>query len=98
MGADSVVLSSGSRGAVGASQGRLLEAIPPRIDSVCPIGSGDALAAAFVWAMREKNDFADALRWGVAAGTASAQLPGLRFASLEQTRELYAQVEVRAAG
>jgi len=97
MGAESVVLSLGSRGAVGAFQGHLLEAIPPRIDAVCPIGAGDALAAAFVWAMEEKKDFADALRWGVAAGTASARLPGLRFTSLEETRELYAQVEVRAA-
>jgi len=98
MGAEAVVLSLGSRGAVGAFQGHLWEAIPPRVDAVCPIGAGDALAAAFVWAMHEKNDFAEALRWGVAAGTASAHLPGLRFASLEQTRALYAQVEVRPAG
>lgn len=97
MGAESVVLSLGSRGAVGAYQGHTLEAIPPRIDAVCPIGAGDALAAAFVWAMQEKGDFADAVRWGVAAGTASARLPGLRFASLEETREIYAQVEVRPA-
>jgi 1-phosphofructokinase family hexose kinase len=98
MGAEAAVVSLGSRGAVGAYQGRSLEAIPPRVDAVCPIGAGDALAAAFVWAMREKGDFAEALRWGVAAGTASARLPGLRFASLEQTRAMHAEVEVRAAG
>jgi fructose-1-phosphate kinase PfkB-like protein len=31
----------------------------------------------------------------VAAGTASARLPGMAFANLEQTREIYQQVELR---
>ncbi len=97
MGAESVILSLGSRGAVGASERGLIEVVPPRVDAVCPIGAGDALAAAFVWAMDRSGDFADALRWAVAAGTASAQLPGVSFAGLEQTKELYPKVEVRQA-
>jgi 1-phosphofructokinase family hexose kinase len=95
MGPESVVLSLGSRGAIGAFGNRTLEAVPPRVDAVSPIGSGDALAAAFVWAMERKNDPADALRWGVATGTASALLPGLRFASQEEAKKIYQQVEVR---
>ena len=97
MGVESVVLSLGSRGAVGATARGLVEAIPPRIDSVCPIGSGDALAAAFTWASARGSDFTDALRWGVAAGTASATLPGVSFADLRQTREIYERVEAREA-
>ena len=62
---------------------------------MCPIGAGDALAAAYIWAMRRKANAADALRWGVAAGTASARLPGMNFATLEQTEDMYRQVEVR---
>ncbi len=95
MGPESVILSLGSRGAVGATDRHLFEAVPPRVDAVCPIGAGDALAAAFVWAMAETQDFADALRWGVAAGSASARLPGVTFANLEQTKEVYAKVEIR---
>jgi 1-phosphofructokinase family hexose kinase len=95
MGAESVILSLGSRGAVGAADAQVFEAVPPRIDAVCPIGAGDALAAAFTWAMKETGDFADAVRWGVAAGTASAKLPGLKFASLDQAREVYSAVEIR---
>jgi len=33
----------------------------------------------------------------VAAGTASARLPGMKFATLEQTKEIYGQVEMRRA-
>ncbi|MEI9971976.1 MAG: hypothetical protein WDO73_07895 [Ignavibacteriota bacterium] len=38
---------------------------------------------------------ADALRWGVAGGTASALLPGMNFASLAQAEEVYRRVEIR---
>jgi 1-phosphofructokinase family hexose kinase len=95
MGADSVVLTLGSRGAVGAFADGLMEALPPRIDAVCPIGAGDALMAAYAWARERRTSAADALRWGVAAGTAKARLPGMTFASLAQAREIYRQVEVR---
>jgi 1-phosphofructokinase family hexose kinase len=94
MGADSVMLSLGSRGVVAADGNRMLEVIPPRIDAVSPLGAGDALAAAFVWAATKKKDFPDCVRWAVAAGTASARLPGLEFATIEQTKELYKSVEV----
>jgi 1-phosphofructokinase family hexose kinase len=98
MGAMSVVLSLGSRGAMGRSAKELIEVIPPRIDAVCPIGAGDALAAAFTWAIDKNKDFADAVRWGVAAGTASAKLPGITFADLDQTKQVYPHVDVRAIG
>ena len=97
MGAESVVLSLGSRGAVGAFAGGMWEALPPRVDAVCPIGAGDALSAAYVWSMQKKSDAGEALRWGVAAGTASARLPGMKFATLEQTRDVHEQVEMRRA-
>ena len=95
LGAESVVLTLGSRGAVGAFADCLMEALPPRIDAVCPIGAGDALMAAYAWARERRTSVGDALRWGVAAGTASARLPGMSFASLAQAREIYRQVEVR---
>ena len=94
MGAESVMLSLGSRGVVAVDENRLLEVVPPRVDAVSPMGAGDALAAAFVWAASKKKDFADCVRWAVAAGTASARLPGLEFATLEQTKEVYKSVEV----
>jgi 1-phosphofructokinase family hexose kinase len=97
MGAESVVLSLGSRGAVGAFRDGLIEALPPRVDALCPIGAGDALSAGYTWSMAHKANSADALRWGVAAGTASARLPGVTFAKLEQTKEIYRQVEMRRA-
>jgi 1-phosphofructokinase family hexose kinase len=95
MGAESVILSLGSRGALATDKHGTVEVVPPRIDALSPIGAGDALAAAFTWAETNKNSFVESVRWGVAAGTASAQLPGLEFASLEQVKQTYKSVEVR---
>ena len=96
MGAQAVVLSLGSRGAIGAEwNSRIWEATAPRVDAISPIGSGDAQAAALAWSLVKGDSFEAALQWGVAAGTASAKLPGLNFATLEQTREVHAEVDVR---
>ncbi|MBV8842986.1 MAG: 1-phosphofructokinase family hexose kinase [Bryobacterales bacterium] len=95
MGPEAVILSLGSRGAIGSAPEGVFEALPPRIDVLCPIGAGDALAAAFVWSMDRGKSFAESLRWGVAAGTAMASLPGVKFPTLQQTRAIYKQVEVR---
>ncbi len=95
LGAERVILSLGSKGVVASFGGEITEVIPPHIQTVSPIGAGDALVAAFLWSMENKDDYHDALRWGVAAGTASAALPGMRFASLENARKLYPEVELR---
>ena len=58
MGPESVILSLGSRGAIGSGPEGVFEALPPRIDALCPIGAGDAMAAAFVWSMEKKKSFA----------------------------------------
>jgi 1-phosphofructokinase family hexose kinase len=99
MGAESVVLSLGSRGAIGSASvngtARMWEAIPPRVDAISPIGAGDALAAAFTWSLANGDEFPEALRWGVAEGSASATLPGMKFATLEQAREVHDDVDIR---
>ena len=97
MGPENVIVSLGSRGAIGASAEGVFEALPPRVDSLCPIGAGDALAATFIWAIDKKKTFSEALGWAVAAGTATAALPGMSFPTPQQVRTLHKQVEVRPA-
>ena len=97
MGPECVILSLGARGAIGSSPEGVFEAIPPRIEALCPIGAGDALGAAFAWSMEKKKSFPEALRWGVATGTAAAKLPGLSFPTFTDSRAVYKQVELRQA-
>jgi 1-phosphofructokinase family hexose kinase len=95
LGAESVVLSLGSRGAVAATSSEgVLEITPPAVDALCPIGAGDAMSAAIVWSLERSDSLGDALRWGVAAGTASALLPGIELANLEQTKKIYGETSI----
>jgi 6-phosphofructokinase 2 len=95
LGPKSVVLSLGSRGVIAATSSEgVLEVVPPPIEAVCPIGAGDAMSAVIVWALQKGEPFSEALRWGVAAGTASAKLPGITLASLDQTKEIYPYTQV----
>jgi 6-phosphofructokinase 2 len=98
MGARAVALSLGSRGIVAATRDGILEAVPPPIEAVCPIGAGDAAAAAIVWSYNRGDSISEALRWGVAAGTASSKLPGINLANLEQTEEVYTRTTVTKIG
>lgn len=95
LGAESAVISLGSRGVISASAtDGILEVIPPHVEALCPIGAGDAMSAAIVWALNKGEPFGEALRWGVAAGTASSKLPGITLANMEQTKEIYPQTRV----
>lgn len=94
LGVDTVVLSLGSDGALGVSGDSRYHVLAPEIRQACPIGAGDALAATTVWALSRDEPFVEALRWGVAAGTAAAATPGTSFASFTETRQMRERVQV----
>lgn len=94
MGPEAVVLSLGREGALGNCGNGAYQALAPEIRQACPIGAGDALAATCVWALSENHPFPEALRWGVAAGTAAAATPGTSFASLTETLQMRERVQV----
>jgi 1-phosphofructokinase family hexose kinase len=94
-GPKSVVLSLGGRGAIAATSTEgVLEVVPPPVQVLSPIGAGDAMSAVIVWALTRGESFGEALRWGVAAGTASSKLPGITLANLEQTKEIFPQTQL----
>ena len=71
-GIECVVLSLGKDGAFVSRAGERLHAIPPKIDEVNPVGSGDALVAGFAVGLIEGMSLDEAARLGCAAGTANA--------------------------
>jgi tagatose 6-phosphate kinase len=67
-----VVLSLGAAGALAALPGETWQASPPLIQAVSAVGSGDALLAGVVQSLAHNLPLPEALRRGVAAGTANA--------------------------
>ncbi len=95
MGASVVLLSLGSRGVIAAKGDEVLEVTPPVVDAISPIGAGDAAAAAFVWAKSSGLTFSEAVKWSVACGTVTATLPGMQFATKDQSEAILRRLESR---
>lgn len=71
-GVDLVVLSLGAQGAMVSRGGERLHAIPPAIEEVNAVGSGDSLVAGFAIGLQEGWPLERMTRLAIAAGTANA--------------------------
>lgn len=88
-----VLLSLGAEGAayLGDERWRVRA---PDVASTNPVGSGDCLLGAFLWARGKGGDVADALRWGVAAGADNARRGGGGAVQATGIGELYRTTHV----
>lgn len=94
MGAKWVVISDGGRALWATSEKSTLRLQPPRVAVVNPIGCGDSLTAGLVDGLQRGLEFAEALRWGVAAAAANAERLLPADFEMDRVRELYAEVGV----
>ena len=75
-----------------SEDGEKLFGAAPKGEVVNAVGAGDAMVAGFLAGYLEKEDYAMALRTGIAAGSATAF--ETEFAGLEKVRELAEQIEI----
>ncbi len=94
--AEVVALSLGHRGALLAARGAVLRAAALEVTIASTVGAGDSFVASIVWSLSRGASLEQALRTGVAGGTAALLAPGTRLAFPEDTERLAPQVEVRA--
>jgi 1-phosphofructokinase family hexose kinase len=71
-GAQSVLITRGRYSAFYLDQDSALEIIPPKIDAINPVGSGDAVTAGMAVALNRDPDINDAIVNGMACGAANA--------------------------
>ncbi len=67
---------------------------PPRIKVVSAVGSGDSFIGAFLLALYRGLGYKEAFRWGVAAGAATAMVPGTGLMQKEDFDRILDEVEV----
>ena len=83
------IISRGKQGAVmRCGDGRFLGR-SPEVESRSTIGSGDSLLGAFLWAKESGHSLAESLRWGLAAGAATAVTDGSQIARRPIAELLY---------
>lgn len=89
-----VVLSLGKEGALFSLDGERLRAVPPAIDEVNPVGSGDALVAGVAWGVERGKPLEEIARMAVACGTANAMSWDIGHFTLGEVKSLAARVEI----
>ena len=84
-----VVVSLGPAGAMLVSQTEIIQATPPAVKKRSTVGAGDSMVAGIVWSLSRGWDLKDALRYGVATGTAATMNNGTELSKLEDVECLY---------
>lgn len=85
-----VLLTLGERGALMAAADRIERVDGLQVPVVSAVGAGDSFLAAFVWAIDRDIPAAQALRYGVAAGTSAVLRAGTVLAQPDEIERYYA--------
>ena len=94
-GVPQVIVSRGRRGLVYSGPNELrLKAVAPPVDAESTVGAGDSVVAAFVLAHSRGLDPRECLRWGCAAGAATARTPGTELCHRPEVEAILCEVEV----
>lgn len=93
-GIPNVMISLGQQGALLASEGTVLYAIPPEIKVLSTIGAGDSSIAGFIAAATQKKTQAECLCSAVAFGTAACLTDGSLPPQSHEVAKIYHQIKV----
>ncbi len=88
-----VVVSLGAAGIIAAFDGRVEHIVPPTVPVVSKVGAGDSMVAGIVLSLAKGRPAYEAIRFGVAAGTAAVMTPGTELCRREDTERLYKEMD-----
>ncbi|MGB8644261.1 MAG: 1-phosphofructokinase family hexose kinase [Anaerolineae bacterium] len=89
-----VVVSLGAEGAIATNGALTLHIRPPAVPIISAVGSGDALVAGIAYGLVHALPIPEAVKQGVAAGTANALTLGAGRFSLDDFNRILSQVSV----
>lgn len=94
-GVNQVVVTRGREGAVAVADSEYLRGVAPRVRAVSAVGSGDAFLAGVVLTLSKGGSMTEALRLGIASGTASVLFPGTELCRRREVDILIPRVRVQ---
>lgn len=90
-----VAVSLGAEGLLLVTPDQVLQAVPPRIEALNTVGSGDSAVAGLAAGLAQELPLPEVVRLAVAAGTANALTPGVGEVWPEDVERLLPLIEVR---
>lgn len=89
-----VVVSMDARGAILVSENECWRAIPPVIKPKSTVGAGDSMVGGLVYSLCKSNSLQEALRMGVACGTAAIMNPGTTLCKPEDVGMIFNEIQI----
>lgn len=89
------LISRGAKGAAMTLASGTFLGDSPKVEARSTIGSGDSMLGAFLWSLEQGDAPEEALRWGLAAGAATATTSGAEIARRRVVELLYGEARVR---
>jgi 1-phosphofructokinase family hexose kinase len=93
-GVELAIISMGADGAIAGSKEGIWLAVPPAVKVVSTIGSGDSMVAGVAHILSQGGSLDEAMRWGTAAGAATAMTDGTEIGKREQVLSLLDKVKI----
>lgn len=92
-----IVISLGASGALMVAKDVVEHIVPPTVPIISKVGAGDSMVAGIILSLARGYALRDAVRFGVAAGTAAVMTPGTELCRRDDTERLYAQMTLKSA-
>ncbi|HWQ57997.1 MAG TPA: 1-phosphofructokinase [Clostridia bacterium] len=89
-----VIVSRGEKGAIFADEAGVLIGFGPKVEAVSTVGAGDAMMAAYLYAIEKECDRGEAARFAVAVATAKVMRPGSSPPSREEVEAYRSAVAI----
>lgn len=87
--ADILVVSLGPRGAMLVTKETIQYVVPPTVKQDSTVGAGDSMVGGLILALSRGDVLRDAVKWGVAAGTAATITPGTELCRKKDVERIF---------
>lgn len=87
-----VVVSIGAAGVIMSVDKTVEHIVPPTVPVISKVGAGDSMVAGIVLSLAKGMSVYEAIRFGVAAGTAAVMTPGTELCRREDAERLYQEM------
>jgi 6-phosphofructokinase 2 len=92
-----IIVSLGSAGARLITKEEVIQVIPPVVKRLSTVGAGDSMVAGVILSLSRGMDLKEAMKYGVACGTAATLNPGTELCKLEDVEKLYKLISTTGA-
>lgn len=92
-----LIVSLGARGAMLVTRENIEYIVPPTVKQISTVGAGDSMVAGIILSLSRGEKLRDAVKWGVAAGTAATMTPGTELCRKKDVEKIFAWLNDKEA-